>query len=188
VTLDEKLDIFSNAVINSATKQNIEIVNEYKKSLEKLYDDYKENALKKAEAAYFAEAEKLRREKNRILSSEGIRTKRRISEKSSELINLLFQDVSKKLEEYMKTPSYFDLLVSQITRAKEFAREDEIIIYINPSDVGLKKLLEANTGVELTVSTRDFIGGTRAVIHAKNILIDNSFLTKLGEAKSSFTF
>lgn len=188
MTLDEKIELFSKAVIDSATRQNIEIVQQYKESLQKIYDEHKENALNKAEAAYLAESENLLREKNRTLSSEAINIKRKINEKSSELVDKLFQDVALKLEEFMKTPEYFDLLTTQITKAKTFAREDEIIIYINPSDEGLKQLLEENTGVKLTVSTRNFYGGIRAVIHSKNILIDNSFLTKLSEAKSSFSF
>ena len=188
MTLDEKIELFSKAVIDSATKQNIEIVRQYKESLQKIYDEHKENTLKKAEAAYLAESENLVREKNRMLSSEAIKTKRKISEQSSELIDKLFQDIALKLEKYMKTPEYFDLLSTQISKAKTFAREDEIIIYINPSDEGLKQLLEEKTNAKLTVSTRDFIGGTRAVIYSKNILIDNSFMTQLSEAKSSFSF
>lgn len=188
MTLDEKIELFSKAVIDSATKQNVEIVHQYQESLQKIYDEHKQNSFKKAEAAYLAESENLIREKNRSLSSEAIKIKRKISEKTSELTDKLFQDVALKLDEYMKTPEYFDLLTTQITKAKTFARDDEIIIYINPSDEGLKQLLEENTGVKLTVSSRNFYGGTRAVIHSKNILIDNSFLTKLSEAKSSFSF
>ncbi len=87
----------------------------------------------------------------------------------------------------MKTSEYFDLLAKQITEAKNFAGNEEVTIYINPTDISLKANLEANTKAVLTVSTIDFIGGTRAVIHDKNILIDNSFLTKLEEAKNSIT-
>lgn len=188
MTLDEKIELFSKAVIDSATKQNIDIVHQYNESLQKIYDEHKQNTLNKAEAAYLAESENLLRDKNRTLSSEAIKIKRNISEKSSELIDKLFQDVSLKLEEYMKTPEYFNLLNTQISKAKAFAREDEIIIYINPSDEGLKQLLEEKTDVKLTVSSRDFLGGTRAVIHSTNILIDNSFMTKLSEAKSTFSF
>jgi V/A-type H+-transporting ATPase subunit E len=35
MTLDEKLDHFYSSVIESATRQNIEIVEEYKKTLQK---------------------------------------------------------------------------------------------------------------------------------------------------------
>lgn len=83
----------------------------------------------------------------------------------------------------MTTPAYDDLLVKQILSALAFANGTEIQIYINPSDADKKTMLEEKTGITLTVSTIDFIGGTRAVIHEKNILIDHSFLTKMEEEK-----
>ncbi|MDF2951974.1 MAG: V-type synthase subunit [Anaerocolumna sp.] len=86
----------------------------------------------------------------------------------------------------MKTPEYTQLLTSQIVKAKEFANGEEMIIYINSSDESLKETLEAKTGAKLTISNRDFIGGTRAVMQEKNILIDNSFITRFKEAKNEF--
>jgi vacuolar-type H+-ATPase subunit E/Vma4 len=91
------------------------------------------------------------------------------------------------LTDFIKTPGYDDLLCTQIKNAANFAHGDMITVYINPSDENKIKTLEEKTGVSLTVSDRDFIGGTRAVIPSRSILIDNSFLTKLEEAKSSFT-
>jgi vacuolar-type H+-ATPase subunit E/Vma4 len=87
----------------------------------------------------------------------------------------------------MKTPEYDELLCTQIKNTLEFAQGDEIMIYLNPSDADKKTALEDKTGAVLTVSNRDFIGGTRAVISSRSILIDNSFLTRINEAKSSFT-
>ncbi len=186
MTLDEKLEQFYNAAIDSATSQNILIIDEYQKSLKAIYDDHKKDALRKAKIIYRMDSEKLLREKNRDLSGEAIKLKRKISEKSAELTEKLFQDVSDKLICFMATSEYFHILCRQITDAREFARGDEMTIYINPSDLQLKSSLEANTGAVLTISTRNFIGGTRAVIHDKNILIDNSFLAKLEEVKNNF--
>jgi V/A-type H+/Na+-transporting ATPase subunit E len=187
MTLDEKLELFYNAAMENATNQNIQIIDEYKKSLQVIYDDYKKEALRKAEINLKSESENLVREKNRTLSNESLKLKRTVSEKSAELTDKLFEDVKRKLYDYMKTSNYFDLLCSQIKHAKDFALGDEITLYINPSDENLKTSLESNTGVNLTISARDFIGGTRAVIHSKNILIDNSFFTKLEDLKNSFT-
>ena len=39
MTLDEKLEQFYNATIESATTRNIEIVEEYKQNLDKMFDD-----------------------------------------------------------------------------------------------------------------------------------------------------
>lgn len=187
MTLDEKLDQFYNATIESATNQNLKITGDYKDSLDKLFEDHKKDSLLKSEVTYQLESENLIREKNRTLSSASINIKRRLNEKTTSLIDELFQDVENKLEDYMKTEDYISLLIKQIIKAKEFARKDDVIIYINSSDTYLKDMLEEKTKVSLTISVTDFIGGTRSVIHDKNILIDHSFSSKILEVKESFT-
>lgn len=186
MTLDEKLEQFYNVTIESATVRNIEIVEEYEKSLEKVLEEHKKDTKQKADENYRLEAENLLREKNRLLSAEAINVKRKLNDKVLELIDNLFEDVMDKLQTFMKTKEYETLLISQIKHAKEFSREDDIKVYINPSDQHLKEALEKATGVPLTISQYDFIGGSRAVITEKNILIDNSFTSKIEEAKESF--
>ncbi|MDF2539902.1 MAG: hypothetical protein K0S76_2923 [Herbinix sp.] len=187
MTLDEKLEHFYSSVIESATKQNIEIVEEYKKTLQKNFDERKEAALRKAEANYRMASDNIIRERNRKLSAESMEIRRKVLEKTAEVSERIFKDVSQKLEEFMKTSQYEDLLCAQIKNASNFAKGDPITVYINPSDAQKISRLEEKTGVSLTVSNRDFIGGSRAVIPSRSILIDNSFFTKLEEAKSSFT-
>ncbi len=186
MTLDEKLDQFYHAAIESATNQNIQIVEEYKKSLQEIYDEYKKEAERKADALYRGESEKLLQEKNRTLSTEAIKLKRKISDKSAELSEKLFMEASEKLKSFISSPDYFILLCNQIIGAVDYANGEDMTIYINPSDEGLKASLEDKTKASLTISTRDFTGGIRAVIHGRNILIDNSFLTRLEELKSSY--
>ena len=48
--------------------------------------------------------------------------------------------------------------------------------------------LAARFGFAPVVSREAFMGGMRAVIRSKNILIDNSFATLLREAKEEFVF
>ena len=187
MTLDEKLDHFYSSVIDSATKQNIEIVEEYKKTLQKNYEERKEIALRKADANYRIASDNIIRERNRKLSAESMDIRRKVLEKTAEISDRVFHDVKLKLEDFMKTSDYDELLATQIIKAKEFAMGDNITVYINPSDKDKISALEEKTGVSLTVSDRDFIGGSRAVIPSRSILIDNSFSTKLDEAKSSFT-
>lgn len=187
MTLDEKLDQFYKSAIDSATSQNIQIIDEYQKSLHKIYDEHKKDAYRKAEVSYRVESENLKREKNRQLSNEAIGIKRIISEKTAELTETLFHDVTAKVYAYMKTPEYVSLLKKQISLATEFANGDEMTIYINKSDEDKKSTLESTTKTHLTISNRDFVGGIRAVIHDKNILIDHSFSTKLEEAVNNFT-
>lgn len=187
MTLDEKLEHFYSSVIDSATKQNIEIVEEYKQTLKKNYEERKETALRKADANYRLAIDNITRERNRKLSADTMEIRRKVLDKTAEYTNLIFSDVRKKLDEYMKTPEYLDLLASLIKDARGFANRDALTVYINPSDSDKKMYLEEMTGVTLTLSDRDFIGGIRAVIPSHKILIDKSFLTKLEEVKGSFT-
>ena len=80
------------------------------------------------------------------------------------------------------------MLEAQIKKARDFADGEEIHIYIDPSDKSKQNLLSLHTGCDVRVSEYSFLGGTRAVIASKNILIDNSFETRLKEAEEGFQF
>ncbi len=188
MTLDEKLDLFYDSAMKDATAKNIQIIEDFKRSLQQIYDDHKATALQNAKLTLQLETEKLTRDKNKKLSAEAINIRRNTTLKTMELKEILFEQVEKKLEEFMKTDDYISVLVKQIRNAKAFSKDEALTIYINPSDADKKSRLEKESNTELTVSTTDFVGGTRAVIHSKNILIDNSFMTKLAEEKETFKF
>ncbi|MFR5505939.1 MAG: hypothetical protein ACLTHY_02445, partial [[Ruminococcus] torques] len=59
---------------------------------------------------------------------------------------------------------------------------------INPSDEKKRTELEKETGAKLTVSAEDFIGGVRAVIRSRNILMDHSFKTQIQDEYDKFLF
>ena len=187
MTLDEKLEHFYSSVIDSATKQNIEIVEEYKKILQRNFEDRKEVALRKAEANFRIESDNILRERNRRMSAASMEIRRKVLERTSEISDEIFEEVKSKLQEFMQTEEYEDLLYALIQDALEFAKGDSITIYINPTDQDRISSLEKRTSTTLTLSDRDFIGGIRAVISSHSILIDSSFLSKIEEAKSNFT-
>ena len=82
------------------------------------------------------------------------------------------------LARFAETREYHQMLVKQLREAREFAGGEEIILYIDPSDAQYQYSIEAEVGAPVTVSTYSFLGGTRAVLPGRNILIDNSFETK----------
>ena len=87
----------------------------------------------------------------------------------------------------MKTPAYLDLLKEQIQYALDYAKGEEMELYINESDTDKKNSLEQMFNCSIQISNTDFMGGIRAVIRNRNVLIDNSFATKLAEERESFT-
>ena len=67
----------------------------------------------------------------------------------------------------------------------DFAGTDEAQIYIDPKDGGWLRELVSEYGSSIKLNDTGFMGGTRAVISAKNIFIDNSFETKLSDAREN---
>ena len=97
--------------------------------------------------------------------------------------------LSERLADYRKTPEYQKQLKRQIQAAFDFARGEELVIYLDPSDEDKQKILEQEyPQAQIKLSDYAFSGGMRAVISGRNILIDNSFDTRLAEAKENFHF
>ena len=128
-----------------------------------------------------------RQEHNRALSMEQNKIKRDIGEKHHQVKEQIFADVEQMLRDYMDTEDYILWLVDRIHEIKRFARGQEVQIFVDPSDAEKIPALEARTQVRLTVSDTPFMGGVRAVLPAKNILMDYSFATRLAEEKNDFT-
>lgn len=186
MTLDEKLDNFYHCAIDDATAQSIKILESYEQTLKEMYEEKRKSLIKQAEQKLRIESENLIREKNKNLSNESLNIKRALSEKSKEKVEILFNDVEKRLSAYMQTPEYQTFLVNKINEAVDFAKGDELTVYINQTDSHLKSALEDATHLELMISNVDFFGGIRCVIPERHILIDNSFMSKLREEKSNF--
>lgn len=187
MTIEEKLRVFYDTTIADATKQSEQIIAEYKASLEDMYEVHKKAAEEKAAFTIDAGSQKLQLEKNKVLSLQTLEFRREVNKKAEKLKTVLFEDVKDRLFSFMSTQEYNDLLVQQIKESAEYAKGDKVTIYINSSDSDKKAFLEEKTGVSLTISAIDFMGGTRAVIHDKNILIDRSFLTAFAEEKETFS-
>lgn len=186
MTLDEKLDIFYNSAINDATNQSVQILDEYKANLDKMLKEHEQETLQKAEATLKNESEYLIRDKNKRISDESLQLKRTVTKKTNEHEKVIFQKVEQKLLDFMKTPEYIDLLKAQIQYALDYAKGEEMELYINESDAANKDTLEQILHCSIQISNIDFMGGTRAVIRNRNVLIDNSFVTKLAEERESF--
>lgn len=188
MTTDEKLKHFLEASIESATSQSTQLIDDYSKALDIIFEDHKTDTLRKAELQIRLGKESLEREMNKELFREQLLIKRETTRRQAALKSMLFSEIEELLAEYMTTPGYRELLVRRIKEASSFAGKEEITIYIDPSDAPMQKDLEAATHARLTVSETGFMGGIRAVIRSRNILIDDSFETRLKEAKDAYTF
>lgn len=162
------------------------MIREYTQAMEEIFQQYQEDRRRQENLEIKTETERLIRENNKRFSEEQVKIRRTISSQQEELKAKLFVEMRDRLARFAESAEYHRLLVRQLREALAFARGEEVILYIDPSDAERKLSLEVEVGAPLTVSSYSFLGGSRAVIPGRNILIDNSFETKLAEAKENF--
>jgi len=188
VTLEEKIKHLQNASMEEARTEGNEIVKNYSDSLEKIFNEHKEAALRQAELNIKTETNKARQDLNKAMARVQIDLKREQGNCQTALKQKLFRRIGVLVNEYMQTDEYKDLLCVYIQKGLDFARQEMMDIYLNPSDAHLKEEIEQRTGVILTISREDFTGGIRMVIRERNILIDHSFKSALAEEYDRFLF
>ena len=141
-----------------------------------------------AQAQIKAETANARREVNKALSAEQLTIKRDWTKKQNELKEKLFSEVKELLDSFTKTPEYETYLTGKIKEALDFAEDDEISVYLSPEDSALAEKLQQTTGVTIQIAKDSFLGGIRATIPQKNILIDHSFAGNFEAAYKEFKF
>ena len=188
MTIEEKLQHFYDTSVAEAQAQAQAELDSHQKNLDKMLKKHKESRKLDAEAQIKAETENATREVNKALSAEQLTLRRDWTSKQTELKNELFVEVKNHLEDFMESPEYQDYLCSRIQKAREFAGNDEIFIYLSPEDTALQRSIVAKTGFTVEISSEPFMGGIKATIPAKNILIDSSFMSAYEKLKKEFKF
>ena len=188
MTLEEKISHLGTTSMEQARSEGNAIIDSYKEALEKVFEDHKAESLRQSETRIKAETTNARQQLNQAMAKSQLEIKRQNGKIQQELKDKIFEEARSLVDDYMQTEDYMDYLMSCIKQAKAFAGDDPVIIYINPTDEKRRSDLEDATRIPLTVSAEDFIGGVRAVIRTRNILIDNSFKTKLRNEYDSFIF
>src|SRR5699024_9028797 len=135
-----------------------------------------------------AETASARQQLNTTASKGQLRIRRELGSMQQTLKNELFKAVMQTIEDYKKTEDYLKLLVTYISDTAMFADGQPLMIYISASDEEKKDYLEQYTGMTVTISEEDFIGGVRSVIPGRNILIDHSFRGALEKEYQEYTF
>lgn len=188
MTIEEKLEHFQVLCFADAKERSEKMLNDYTNSLRKILEQHKIDARRQANMLLEAEKEKGKRTINKRLSIEQINIKRNYNQKQEELKTMIMNELRNQLALFMETSDYQKLLESHVKKALDFASGAPITIYLDPSDADKLNRIALHTSAQLTISEYSFLGGIRAVIPSKNILIDQSFQTKLEEAEQTFQF
>lgn len=188
MTMEEKLRHFYEVSMDTAREEAEKEIAAYKASMEAEIRQYKQEKQAASEAQFKIESENAAREINKALSAEHLHIKRRLSARQQDLKEKLFSEVENMLKAFKESGEYLDWMEQKIKASLEIAGEDEVQVYITASDSGLTGQLKERTGITPLISETPFLGGIRAIIPEKNILIDDTFLTAFESEKESFNF
>lgn len=183
---EEKLQQFYEDTIQTIDARAKEELSAYEASLAPQLDEYKKSAQAANMYAERLESENLKKAARQELSREVINLKHILAQKEADYTEQIFSRVLELISSFRKTAGYKKLIRKYIYEAIEFAKDDELIIYLDLDDGALEGEFEAEFGREIRVSRYSFGGGLRALIPARNILIENSFSSKLLDQMQSF--
>ena len=188
MTTEEKLQHFYEVSMDTAREEATKVLDEYKAALETEMERHKQEKQAASESQFKIDSDNAAREINKALSAEHLHIKRKLSKKQQKLKESIFAEVEELLDDFSKKPEYTDWLEDKIKQALEIAENDSVQIYLTAKDSAKAEELTKRTGITPLISETDFLGGIRAVIPEKNILIDNTFLTAFENEKERFNF
>lgn len=182
----EKIDFFSKMALKEAQDRRAQLLPEIHKQYLDACEKMTLEANKKYEKTIQEETYKAEQMKNREVLQANTEAKRSLIELRTQLTNDLFENVLNMITDFIETEEYFALLVKNITEtATEYPQG--ITVSICGRDMVLKDRIGKIAGVELIMGKDEMFGGFTAQVNGKNIFIDNSYRTKLEEARSSFS-
>ena len=188
MTLEEKIAHLQAASMEEARAEGNQIIDSYRKKLDGLLKEHKEQMGRQSDLRIKAEKVNARQQLNQALARSQLEMKRHTGKIRQELKDKLFNEVYMLVLNFMETGQYEEFMLKCIRQAVDFAAGEPLTIYINSSDERHRLHLESLSGAALTVSTEEFVGGVRAVIRSRNVLIDNSFKTLLRNEYDKFVF
>ena len=186
LTIEEILLLFTMVTIESVHEECEKSLEEFKKEQDWKFETHKEQHLKEVRIREKALRDAIERKASKEYTCEQLHIKRKINHKQNELKNKLFSLVEDELEKFKETDKYKQLLIYQIKEALYMAGEDEVIVYIGETDANLIEELYTQCAIKPLISRNISKGGIRAEIPTKNMLIDNTFETKISEAWEKF--
>ncbi|BAM46663.1 V-type ATP synthase subunit E [Amphibacillus xylanus] len=185
---NEKLSLFRDIVFEHTEKSVAEQLESFEASLKKVFHDHQSEKKQKDDLMLATEKDNVRKERNKQVAQLQLKLQRDLHKEQQKLKAEVFNQVNQKLKAFMETDDYVNLLERQIKQALAIAKDEQILIYIDPVDQDKINELERRSNHKLIVSDRPFIGGIRGVIQSRNMLIDYSFLKRLEAERDNFSF
>lgn len=186
MTTEQKLAIFSKTALENATKKKKAELDTYKKKLQKEFSQKKVDEKNKQMALYEQSIQQLKQEKQQQVAAIKNQLRKDLAAKTSGFIDDIFDAVKSELTLYKSTTKYVTYLEKQIEIIQTIAGRDTIKWFLDSTDASLKDLLERKYNITINLNKTPILGGILAKIPSKNLYVDETFLSKMKEARETF--
>ncbi|MHA6647189.1 V-type ATP synthase subunit E [Aerococcus urinae] len=184
--LEEKMAYFKDQVTQQSQSEIDQQINQYRLTLEDDYQKFQEQTDETYAHRLVNEKEALRKENNKAISQIQINQQRELFLTEENMKLTLFQTFTKQIEDYQKNEAYIEQLKKMLKNIQAYAGREKYDLYIDENDSHLRSQLESYASHPIIISDRPFMGGIRAVLRERQILVDYSFLTFLDRLKENF--
>lgn len=184
----EKIEFFSRIALKEAQDKRTQLLPEIHRQYMEACEKITLEANKKYEKTIAEETYKAEQMKNREILQANKQAKRSLIELRAQLTNDLFDGVLDMITDFIESEEYFDLLTENIKKVAEQYPQG-VTVSICKRDMDYENIvlkIKGIDGVSVVEGSNEMLGGFTAQVNGKNIFIDNSYRTKLKEAKSSF--
>lgn len=182
---EEKLAHFNEVILNDATSERDRILLQTKSEIDSLIERKKNEFQQQADEILKKEKALAEKEKNIAISKAIIESKQLLIKAREDMVNAVFNDVRKLLEDFVRKDDYYAFLSEEIKKSSRLAGKGEMVIYLKEDDLRrFSKELEAlkeelPEGIYYEGVKDDIIGGCRVLNRTERLIIDNTLLKKL---------
>ena len=181
ITIDDKLRMFSNVVLDSAKRDYFYKYKELEDKLNKTKED-KYLEIDKTAQDYFEQAQfEAKKEAKRLLSNSLSVSRNRLLTEREILFEIIYKGVKHSIEGFIQTPEYHDYLIRQIEREIGKLKVSNMTIKVKKCDLlFVKEAFEGRSGIEIS-DIGDILGGFILVDNTNSIKYNNTFDVKIKE-------
>lgn len=181
-----KLENFKNAVFADIDNKADKKIREAQKAADKMRKAA-ENTVKYNEQEALLRIDKDAQARIvRELSSKQLDSKRNVLLHRKQLVSKVFDNVSKKLEDFKNSEKYEEYLKASIKSCKEQFPDEKGIVYVGKADEKYKDTLAKLSGFEVEIRPTVLLGGLIVSYPEINVMLDHTFDSALEQEREDF--
>jgi len=184
----EKLVRFSDMVMQDAYRMKKERIRQAEKEKQELISKSEIRYLQQAYEKIQDAIRKLDKVNNEEISKAIIESKEALFNRRDEIINAVFDNVRKRLVEFVNGKDYPAFMEEELKAAIRDAGEGKLTVTVNENDVALFEKIRTKLGAafDIQASDDDIIGGFTIMNTDRGLFWDHTYLSRLGEEREFF--